>query len=507
MSAVDTRITSVDVTSENRTGPAPLPSRAPVEGVAAGRLQSVRGRLPTGMSVSEESFQTRHRVVRWSLVLLIAILTATGLGTGTPLSHIFFELLPVTAGTLLAWRSASRSTATLSAAWALMASSSILVHQTEGLIEAHFLFFVLLPLVSLYQDWRAFLGSIGFVLLSHGLVGTVAPESMYNHAAAVDNPVLWALIHAVFVAALVIVLIIEWNFAELDQHRTELALEDLQSAQAQLFQAQKLESVGQLAAGVAHEINTPVQYVSDNTAFLRDSFADFVAAFGHMADLARETDDEAVTAYLRDADIDFLIAEFPQALDQSKDGLDRVAEIVRAMKDFSHPGRELGDADLNQAVVSTTTVSRSEWKYVAELELDLDQTMPLVCCNEGQIKQVILNLIVNAAHAISDATTDSRQGLITARTRRLNETITIEIIDNGCGMTPDIQTRVFDQFFTTKDVGRGTGLGLAMAHEIITSQGGSIRVSSAVGIGTTFTIELPINAQPTSGEPTTGLES
>ena len=282
---------------------------------------------------------------------------------------------------------------------------------------------------------------------------------------------------------------------------------DQRSAERALTESRKLESIGTLAAGVAHEINTPIQFVSDNMTFLAESFVELLTAFDHVAELAGRIDAEAVNAYEEEMDIDFLRSEVPGALSQSREGLVHVAEIVRAMKDFSHPGGEHVETSLNEAIESTTIVSRNEWKYLADLDLDLDESLPLVRCNEGQIKQVILNIIVNAAHAIADDEAGGDRGLIAVSTRSVGDRVRIEIRDNGSGMSPEVRSRIYDRFFTTKDVGRGTGQGLAVAHDIITSHGGTIAVDSVVGAGTTFVIELPVRgrdaepADPVNGTP------
>jgi len=278
----------------------------------------------------------------------------------------------------------------------------------------------------------------------------------------------------------------------------------------QLATATRLESIGQLAAGLAHEINTPIQYVSDNALFLADSFTDVLEALRSIANLARgaeqapgpgsgapTTEDLRVRLGLvvDGLDLDFLASEIPDALEQTLEGVARVAEIVRAMKEFSHPGQGRVDTDINRAVESTVQVCRNEWKYVAEMRLDLDPALGLVPCYEGELKQVILNLVVNAAHAITERreqTDDPALGRIEITTRRDGELIRISITDTGTGMDETTKQRIFDPFFTTKDVGKGTGQGLAMAHSCIVGRhGGSIDVVTRPGCGTTFHVELP----------------
>jgi len=269
-----------------------------------------------------------------------------------------------------------------------------------------------------------------------------------------------------------------------------------------LAQSNRLESIGQLAAGIAHEINTPVQFVSDNVRFLAESFdgiLTLVRAVGALVD-GPPADQEsaplvAVRTAVAEADLEFLVAEIPTALSESQEGLVRVAEIVRAMKDFSHPGSGRVDTDINRAVESTVQVSRNEWKYVAEVALDLDPAVGMAPCFEGELKQVILNMVVNAAHAIAErraASGTSVMGTITITTRRDGNSVTVGIGDDGSGMTPEIERRIFDPFFTTKEVGKGTGQGLSLAHDtIVRKHGGRIDVRSKLGVGTTFTLVLP----------------
>jgi PAS domain S-box-containing protein len=272
----------------------------------------------------------------------------------------------------------------------------------------------------------------------------------------------------------------------------------------QLAQAQKLESIGQLAAGIAHEINTPTQYVGDNTRFIQEGFNDIMTlldrcaeAFqrlkegGGVEDAVRDFDDAAEAA-----DLEYLRDEIPKAIGQSLEGVERVSKIVLAMKEFSHPGSaEKTAIDINRAIESTITVARNEWKYVAEMETDFDASMPLVQCLPGELNQVFLNMIVNASHAIAEKGTNASdaKGTITVRTRNLGDRAEISISDTGAGIPERIRSRIFDPFFTTKEVGRGTGQGLSIAYSVVVEKhGGSIHFESEVGVGTTFVIQLPI---------------
>jgi PAS domain S-box-containing protein len=278
---------------------------------------------------------------------------------------------------------------------------------------------------------------------------------------------------------------------------------DRRLLESQLSQAQKLEAIGQLAAGIAHEINTPTQYVSDNTRFLQEAFHDLATLmkqYEAVCQAARTsclTDDHlrAVEALVTDIDAPYLRDEIPLAIQQSLEGLERVATIVRAMKDFSHPGgEEKVSADLNKAIESTITVARNEWKYVADMVVDFDPNLPDVPCFIGDINQVILNIMVNAAHAIGDlvAAGNLAKGTITVQTRRVDDAVEIRIKDTGGGIPEAIRSKIFDPFFTTKEVGRGTGQGLAIAHSVVVEKhGGTLTFETEIGRGSTFIIRLP----------------
>ncbi len=281
-----------------------------------------------------------------------------------------------------------------------------------------------------------------------------------------------------------------------------VAQRKLEVAHAERLQSQKLESVGQLAAGIAHEINTPMQYIGDNTRFIQGAFRDCLrlletaeslyAADGtgdstKAADEFREALDAADLAYLR--------TETDLAISQSIEGIERVNQIVRAMKEFSHPGsKSMSSTDLNHCIENTVTLSRNEWKHVSDLDLCLDRELPMVDCVSGEVGQVFLNIIVNAAHAIGDASAGSgAMGRISICSKRVGESAEIRISDTGGGIPEEIRDRVFDPFFTTKEVGRGTGQGLAIAHAVVVKRhGGTLRFETEAGKGTTFIIRLPL---------------
>jgi PAS domain S-box-containing protein len=259
-------------------------------------------------------------------------------------------------------------------------------------------------------------------------------------------------------------------------------------AEQRLAASEHLESIGRLAAGVAHEINTPIQYLNDSVYFIRDAMQDLLA---HNAKLAAALPVPPEP----DEDIEDLKRELPPALDRVVDGLARIAEIVRSMKEFSHVDqREMARIDLNRAINSTLVIARSEYKYVAEVKTDF-QDLPLVTCHGGQVNQVVLNLVVNAAHAIADnnkARGTTEKGLITVTTRIENGFAVISIGDTGGGIPEAIRKRIFEPFFTTKEVGRGTGQGLSIAHNVIKAHGGKLDFVTELGTGTTFNVRLPL---------------
>jgi PAS domain S-box-containing protein len=275
----------------------------------------------------------------------------------------------------------------------------------------------------------------------------------------------------------------------------------------QLRSAQKMEAIGQLAAGIAHEINTPIQYVGDNTQFLKDSWNQVTSTLEvaqKLSDTIKTGGDgasvcAAFDASVKSSDLSYLREEVPKAIDQTLDGVERVAKIVRAMKEFSHPGSEDKQAvDLNKAVEATVTIARNEWKYVADVELKLDRDLPLVMCLAGEINQVLLNLLVNAAHAIAEAQqkTGKDRGTITISTLRDGSWMELRIQDSGTGIPEHIRDKVFDPFFTTKEVGKGTGQGLTLAQTVVVKKhSGKIWFESGPEIGTTFFVRLPLSGE------------
>ena len=263
---------------------------------------------------------------------------------------------------------------------------------------------------------------------------------------------------------------------------------DRKVAEERMASMERHESIGRLAAGVAHEINTPIQYLKDSVSFVQEGvqeLLDYIDTLHAAMPQPKEPDEN----------VEELRKEMPPALKLMADGLSRIAEIVRSMKDFSRADQnEVGQVDLNRAVRSTLVVARSQYSAVADAETELGE-IPPVTCNGSQINQVMLSLIGNAAEAIRDKVNGtSERGKIMVRTRADGEHVVIEIEDTGGGIPEEIRERIFDQFFTTKQVGSGTGQGLSVARRvIINAHNGSLDFTSEMGKGTTFIVRLPVN--------------
>lgn len=574
--------------------------------------------LPSGGSLPAEEFEARHAVLlRLLWVLAVALPVYSALRGGFTLAHTLSHGLPLVACALLASRTTLKARhRAVACSLGLLTAVALGIHISGGLIEAHFAFFVIVVVLTLYEDWWPFLLAVVYTLLHHGVVGTLDPGAVYDHPDAALHPWKWAVIHAAFVAAAGAGGLITWRLNEsvrarmrglveqvpavtyvldcsgppgaeqwaylsprsvetlglaavsdpqplgfvLDhvhdddrdavlarlvqiraseeptpidfrfvrsdgeqvwlrdhgavvsvearRHRVQGLLFDITSLKAdeaahnrmelELRLAQKLESVGQLAAGVAHEINTPIQFVSDTFQFLEGAFEDLStlvtevhAAVGEglpAEELTRRMD-----AAEQRADLDYLQERVPAALVRARDGIQRVGTIVQAMREFAHPPQTtMAAGDLNQALRNTLVVAANEYKYVADIETDFDD-LPPILCNEGELGQVFLNLLVNAAHAVSETIGDSdARGTIRLCTRFEDDHVLVSISDTGCGIPAAVAGRVFDPFFTTKDVGKGTGQGLAIARTLIVERhSGALTFETEVGAGTTFHVRLP----------------
>ncbi len=579
-----------------------------------GRAVRLQAWLPRGGTLPQDVWDARHRVIvrigyAMSLVITALALVFDRADVGWLTIGLWVAVPTFLADRVLTGRTSRSAVASL----ALMVGCGVCIAAVHGATEAHFTFFVVIGLLTLYQDRVPFVVAIVYVFLHHGILGTLMPMYVFDHHGGMSEPWAWAAIHGAFVLAASLTYIAAWRmneeyrsdavrsatrlaeseqrFRALVQQSSDLTLvcdrtgaltyvspasasllgihdddlvgqdlrglvepddwpglwrqvedgdrthagplecrmvaadgsarwvqvtlSDLQQEVAvsgvvlnvrdvserhrletELRHAQKLESVGQLAAGIAHEINTPIQFIGDNLRFIMDSYAGrsrLVQAY--QAGLRPESL-EAIRELEQEVDADFIAREVPLAFAQTLEGVNRVATIVRAMKAFGHPGsEEKSPADLNEAVRNTLVVTGNATKHVAEVSTSLGD-VPAVWCHPGDVNQVLVNLVVNASHAVADAVAETgRLGRIEVRTRLEGEVAVIEVSDTGGGISPDIADRVFEPFFTTKEVGRGTGQGLALCYSLVVDRhGGTIEFDSRPGSGTTFTVRLPVGA-------------
>ncbi len=285
--------------------------------------------------------------------------------------------------------------------------------------------------------------------------------------------------------------IVESRTREIQERNQELeaALKQLQEAQVQLLQSEKMATIGQLAAGVAHEINNPIGFINSNLTTLKKYTAnihEFCKETTRILDSGDVSSLDEIRKLKKFKKIDFILEDIGSVIEESIEGTERVKSIVRDLKDFSHQDRgNLSDYDLNKGIKSTLNIVWNELKYKAEVIQDL-QNLPLIKCYPQQINQVLMNLLVNAAQAIVE------KGRITVRSRHENGDVIVEISDNGCGIPPENLSKIFEPFFTTKEVGKGTGLGLSLSYNIVEKHGGKIEVESEVGVGTLFRVRLPV---------------
>ncbi len=285
-----------------------------------------------------------------------------------------------------------------------------------------------------------------------------------------------------------------------------LAEKEKERMQAKMLHTQKMESVGELAAGIAHEINSPIQFIGANLSFMDEAFMDLCNLIEQCRELVEavqqdkstERHIESINTCMEDIDLPYLLEEIPQAIHQADEGVQRVSKLVKAMKEFSHPGsKEKQLADINTIIQTTIQIAHNELKYCTDIDLDLAENLPRILCHSNDIGQVILNLLLNAADSIKERleiAPNSPKGLIGIKTLQAESQITIQITDNGSGIPDEIINRIFDPFFTTKEVGKGTGQGLAITRDVIRNKhGGEIQVESEQGAGTVFTVILPFD--------------
>jgi two-component system NtrC family sensor kinase len=281
----------------------------------------------------------------------------------------------------------------------------------------------------------------------------------------------------------------EWNLLQ-QKKRVE---KQLKESQAQVIQQEKMASIGLLAAGVAHEINNPIGFITSNLSSL-GKYTDKLIHFIELQEQAIEKyADEATRSAIAEQKqhikLDYLVTDLRELITESLDGSRRVSKIVQDLQTFSRAdSNEAVSSDLNETILRTINMVRNEIKYVSELDLRIEKLPPVVCQSQ-QVGQVVMNLLMNAAHSIQG------KGLITLAASQVGDSVEISVTDNGCGISPEHLERIFEPFFTTKESGRGTGLGLAISHDIVKKHGGELLVESTTGKGTTFTVRLPIDPE------------
>jgi signal transduction histidine kinase len=476
-------------------------------------------------------------LVEWVIAVALALVVAPSAEAGAippdlPRALVgggFINVVPL----ILIWHRPGWWLTRHSVAVSQLLWSGLLIQLTGGRVETHFHLFASIAFLAFYRDWRALGTGTVTVGVDQLVRGAIWPESVYGTA----HPEWWRFLeHAAWMAFEDAILVVGCVRAVAEmrviakreaalarstgdierevQHRTaELAAANASlqvemkarlQVETDLRQAHKLESVGRLAAGVAHEINTPVQFVSDSVHFLRDATTDLMTTIGHLREVEASVLNgtpsleaaEAAAYAAETADLPYLVEHMPKAIDRALDGLERVATIVRSMKEFAHPDAvEMAPVDLNRAIESTLVIARNEYKYVADVETAF-AVLPPVRCHAGDINQAVLNIVVNAAHAIADVVAGTQdRGLITVRTAlEAGDTVVVTVTDTGGGIPEAIRDRVFDPFFTTKEVGRGTGQGLAIARAIVVDRHrGELTLDSTVGGGTTCHIRLPLH--------------
>lgn len=413
---------------------------------------------------------------------------------------------------------------------AQMLWSGMLLYVTHGRAETHFHIFGSLAFIAMYRDARVLATATAAVLVDHAVRSVLMPGTVFT-----ADPAWWRLAEeaawVLFEDAVLVLFCLqavasirevatrEANLRQLNRQveqtvraRTEeleranqalsKELEARSNVESELRQALKLEAVGRLASGVAHEINTPVQFVSDSVQFARDAITDIstvlkkLEAVRDQVDAGGDASELAVEAAVaaEEVEIDYLKESVPKALDRALEGLNRVAAIVRSMKDFAKPdGREMRPADLTKAIESTLVVARNEYKYVADLETDL-APLPPISCHVGELNQAILNIVLNAAEAVAKKVGGTEQrGKIRVRARANDDAIVIVVEDSGPGIPSDIMDRVFDPFFTTKEPGRGAGQGLTVARAVIVDRHhGELTLESDPSFGTRCHVRLPL---------------
>ena len=434
------------------------------------RAQAFFAALPKGQTLTDEVWAQRHRVIVALLFLHAAGLLAFGWIRGLNPLHVVAEIsILVVLGLVARLDGLHRTVRSVAATAGLFVGSALLVHFSGGLIEMHFHFFVMVAVVSLYQDWTPFLFAIGFVVLHHGTAGVLDPAGVYNHAAAQRNPWMWAGLHGLFITGESIVLLVGWRFIEAANHALLRTEDEKGALETQLRQSQKMEAVGHLAGGVAHDFNNILSVIGNYAAFLEEA-------------LPKGTEDRHDAAAIREAAA-------------------RGANLTRQLLTFSR--KEI----VNPQVVNLNhTISDFQKMFKKVLPESIDVRMALAGdlwstkVDRGSFEQLLMNLVVNARDAMGqEGSLQLQTSNVTLDDHAANlhpglkpgPFVVLSVSDTGCGMTEEVMAQIFEPFFTTKERGSGTGLGLATAYGIVKQAGGYMTVYSEPEVGTTFRIYLP----------------
>ena len=410
--------------------------------------------LPRGQALPRESWNRRHRGLVLLLWAHVPMLLLYGALTGYTGWHTGLHLLPVVLFGLLArWAAVPHRLQAVAVTLGLLTAAALAVHISEGLTESHFLFFVLLIALALYEDWLVFLLAIGFVVVHHGLASTIGLGDVYSHAGS-GWP--WAGIHGGFVLAAAALCVVSWRASE--HARAELQIAERQKLESQLREAQKLESLGLLAGGLAHDFNNLLVGVLGNAALV-------------LEDLPSDS-------------------PLRENVAQIKLAGQRAASLTRQMLAYSGTGRlTIEPVEITPLVEEIVTLVKAAISKQARLVLALDRESPAtVRGDSGQLSQVVMNLITNAAESLPDGVGSVTIGTGVETTGE-GAFVVIEVSDTGCGMSAETKARIFEPFYTTMFTGRG--LGLAAVDGIVRSHGGRIDVRSSVGRGTTCRVWLP----------------
>lgn len=440
--------------------------------------------------------------VAFTLIILGSALIIDDLRTGEMMMAAVVVILPVAMLVVLMLLAYGESIehAAKTLVVAMLICAAVAVAASGGQATGPYVVLPMTILIALITTTHRFALGIAVVCVLLPIAGVMLANSAWQAPIVVDaDRALWGVFRLSIFCSLLTLLCMLLFRKSADRLRTKL-----EKANVLQSHNQKLEAIGTLAAGISHEINTPVQYVADNFNFVSESCQSLLDCIETISAKVSTSSADDIDSLKKDtqkafveADVEFVVEELPRALEEAAEGLNRIKTIVGAMKEFSHPGvAEKTRVDLNKCIQSTLVVCGNRWKYAADMETSYDDQLPMAFCLPDEINQVFLNIIVNAADSIQEKIDEGgvTKGRISIETSADDEYIEVRISDTGRGIPEDIVRRVFDPFFTTKEVGKGTGQGLAISHDVVVNRhAGELLCESVVGDGTTFRIRLPLN--------------